>query len=191
MTPARTRSRGGTRRAGRAWRRDGSYLVLTVGPAAASQTRLTPGVVVVGKFVTLRDVLRGPDPDDVVHHLGITVADTRVIDEPCGAAAHIAVAKPAAVQREAPDLPVLLIPGLTAVGFRRGDLLAAVLDDALVLVDGLGGIDAPPRNVRSLADDPYACLCDLYSCTLLHSRTILSVRALYSLFPEDSVCGCC
>ena len=117
--------------------------VLAARDAVAGDARRAVGVVVVAQFLALPDVARGPDPDRVADDLAVAVRLAGVVDVLGDVAAHLGVAHPPAVDREAPDVAAPQLVGLAGLALPGRDLLAGVLDDAGVLGDRVQGEDAP------------------------------------------------
>jgi hypothetical protein len=75
-----------------------------------------------------------------------------VIDVLSAATAHRAVERPVIVKREKVDHAPLLLAA--APGLYPADAFAGVLDHLAARRDALGGIDAPPVNLRGLDFQP-------------------------------------
>src|SRR4029079_8387524 len=109
--------------------------------------------VVVGQLLARIDVARGADPDRGVDDFDPAVRRAGVVDEARDVAADGGVAAPAAVDAEDPDAALLQVARLARAAAAVRNQLARVIDDAAVLVDGLGGEDAVPVQVGSTAHD--------------------------------------
>jgi hypothetical protein len=118
---------------------------------------LAVGVVVVGQFLPRGDVPSGTNPDVLADNLAITVGLAGVVDEARDTAVHVAVADPAPVDREAPDLAPLQVFRLPPVAFLVIDQLAIVGDDAGVLVDWFFGENAPSMKLGAASNDLRQC----------------------------------
>ncbi len=105
-------------------------------------------LIVVGQFLARLDGLRRADPDDVVDDLRVAVGRAGVVDEPGEVAVDRAVDHPARVEAEAPDPSLIEILRLAPAALLVGDLLALVVDNALVLGDALGRKHPPAMQLR-------------------------------------------
>src|SRR5688572_3889620 len=119
---------------------------LAIRPAPALDVARSVGHVVVQELFTLPDVPGGDDPDLIADHEGVTVRRAGVIDEARDVAAHGGVANVEAIELETPDVPLPQVPILALQALLVRDLLTIVGDDPFVLVDWLGGEDAPPLD---------------------------------------------
>src|SRR3954468_4047817 len=119
------------------------------GPAAALDVPVAVGRVVVGQFFAGADVARRADPDRVADDLGIAVRPACVVDEPRDVAPDRRVAHVEPIQLEAPDVPRFQVARLALQALAVGDLLPRVVDDTLVLGNGLRREHAPPGNLRT------------------------------------------
>ena len=131
-------------------RASASQLGLAARAAAARDRLVALGVVVVGQLFARLDVARRADPDRLVDDVDPAVRLARVVDEPRDVAADVGVAAPVAVDPEHPDAALAQVAILAALALLVGDELAGVVDDALVLVDGLDGEDAKAVQLRIL-----------------------------------------
>src|SRR5262245_17200874 len=109
--------------------------------------------IVVGQLFAGPDVAAGANPDLLADDLAITVRLAGVVDEAADVAANHGVPHPLPVHGEAPDLTALQVLALTLEALLVIDQLAFIGNDALVLVDGLKGKDAPTVELGSPPDD--------------------------------------
>src|SRR5215471_1994059 len=111
--------------------------------AAALDEALAVSVVVVRQLFAFPYVPGGPNPNHTVLDVDIAVRTTGMIDVPGVVAAHARVDDPAVGQFEAPDVAMLDVAALPFEALLVRDLLAGVVDDALVLANRRGRVDAP------------------------------------------------
>ena len=126
------------------------------GLASAFEESFAIRVVVIGQLFALSDGARRANPDDAVFDVDVTIGPARMIDEPRDVAADVGVDHRTVRQLETPDVAGSDVAQFALEAFLVRDLLAGVVDDALVLGDGLGGEHAPPVNLRSpFLNHPY------------------------------------
>ncbi len=133
-------------RQSRAGRRPPSDQRLAAGPASAGNGPDAVRAVVVAQLLSLADVPGRADPDRVADHLGVAVRRAGMIDIARDVAADRRIADVQPIQLETPDVALLQVPDLALQALLVRNLLAVVGDDARVLVNGLGGEDAPALN---------------------------------------------
>src|SRR5262249_35767827 len=126
---------------------------LAARPASTRNQLLAVRVVVVGQFLSWSDVAGRSDPDRGADDLAVTVRTTRVIDEARQVPAHVRIAYPAAIHREAPDAALLQILRLAFQAFFVIDQLAGVIDNPRVFRDWLCGEDSPSMDAGSSPHD--------------------------------------
>jgi hypothetical protein len=110
--------------------------------------------VVVNQFFAGIDGPRRADPDRLVRDLDPAIGRARVIDEPGDVAADERAAAPGPVDPEDPEAALLQILRLAPVArLAVANELAGVVDDPLVLVDGLDREDTVAVKTRAPAND--------------------------------------
>src|SRR4051812_38952692 len=126
-----------------------SEQALASGTAAAFDQPFAIGVIVVGQLFAAPDLPRGADPDDAAGDVHVAVRPAAVIDEARDIAADRGVDDGAVRQLEAPHAAAFDVAALALQALLVRNLLARVIDDAFVLRDRLGRVDAPSMDLRS------------------------------------------
>ena len=139
-----------------------AYDITTAVFGAAEAGMILPGfeveAVIESEFGSFRDVLGGDEPDGATDDLGLTIRLAGVVDEPGIVPRDVAVDVVFFIEDEdidralAADSAAFDLGVAPADGFRLGDLVALVVDDAGAFGDIAGREDALIVN-GGLADD--------------------------------------
>src|SRR4029453_14047214 len=135
----------------RAGRRSQERLAPRAAPAL--DQCLAVSVVVVGELLAPSNPPVFANPDSAVDDVDVAVGAAGVVDEACDVAADAGVNHRPVGQLEAPDVSLADVPPLALQALLVRDLLPGVVDDAFVLGNGLGGIHAPPMDLRAPLHD--------------------------------------
>ena len=68
---------------------------------------------------------------------------TRMVDKPGEITAHYCIPSPSTVNPETPDVTFRQVFALARLTFLNRDLFTSIINNSLVLIDGLGGKDTP------------------------------------------------
>src|SRR5437764_9481029 len=122
---------------------------LASAPAPAHDETLSVGVVVIGELLAFANRARRSNPDDAVDDVDVAVRAAGMVDVSRDVAADARVDDRAVRQLEAPDVALFDVPRLALEALLVGDLLAGVMNDPLVFLDGFRRIHAPAVNLRT------------------------------------------
>ena len=73
----------------------------------------------------------------------VAVRLTRMVDKPGEITAHYCIPSPSTVNPETPDVTFRQVFALARLTFLNRDLFTSIINNSLVLIDGLGGKDTP------------------------------------------------